>query len=328
MNVVVLADVFDVDADRAAAVVRLAAALVSSPDPAAGDVGGGTVTCLLGSEPDDEQVAALAACGATALVWADLPDDGRTSAAVAALAACTTGDDLVLVPAGRTGNEIAARLALRLGRPLSVGADGLTVVPGGLRADSSAFTGTWRMSAELPTAAVVTVAAGTDAPATASPTAATASPRVERLAVDPVADPLEWVVLSVEAAAADTGPSLTQAAVVVSGGRGTEGDFAPLEELAGLLGGAVGSSRVAVDLGWARPERQVGQTGVTVSPEVYIAAGISGAVQHLAGIGSARCVVAINTDPDAPIFRRCDLGIVGDLHTVTTQAVALLRASA
>jgi electron transfer flavoprotein alpha subunit len=120
-------------------------------------------------------------------------------------------------------------------------------------------------------------------------------------------------------------PQLTEAAVVVAGGRGTGGDFSGVEALADVLHGAVGASRAAVDSGWYPHAYQVGQTGKTVSPQLYIAAGISGAIQHRAGMQTSKAVVAVNKDAEAPIFALADLGVVGDLHTVLPAVVEAIK---
>lgn len=119
-------------------------------------------------------------------------------------------------------------------------------------------------------------------------------------------------------------PELTEASIVVSGGRGTGGDFAAVEGFADLLGAAVGASRAATDAGWYPHSHQVGQTGKTVSPQLYVACGISGAIQHRAGMQTSKTIVVVNKDPEAPLFEICDFGVVGDLFAVLPQATTAM----
>jgi electron transfer flavoprotein alpha subunit len=135
-------------------------------------------------------------------------------------------------------------------------------------------------------------------------------------------------VRAVESPAGAGGASLATARVVVGGGRGVGGPdgFAPLEELAGLLGGVVGVSRVVTSEGWRPHKQQVGQTGTKITPELYLACGISGAIQHIAGCAGAKHIIAINTDPGAPILAHADYAVIGDLHQVIPALVGALRA--
>ena len=170
--------------------------------------------------------------------------------------------------------------------------------------------------------ALVTVATDAVAPVSAETPAALRCTCTSRELADG-----DLAVRATESADRGGGVSLATARVVVGGGRGVGGPdgFAPLEELAGLLGGVVGVSRVVTSEGWRPHKQQVGQTGTKITPELYLACGISGAIQHIAGCASAKHIIAINTDPGAPILAHAEYAVIGDLHQVIPALVEALR---
>jgi electron transfer flavoprotein alpha subunit len=263
---------------------------------------------------------ALARFGAQKVYVFDAPelDDYLVVAKARALEQLVqrTQPDVLLLPSSSDGREIAARLAVRLGSGLVT--DAIDLQPGedGPRATVSAFAGNYTVESAVTSGVpIITVKANAVTPEPA-PVAAT----LEKF--DATFADLEGATRIVERQPRQqTGrPDLGEATIVVSGGRGTGGDFGSVEAFADALGGAVGASRAAVDAGWYPHAFQIGQTGKTVSPQLYVACGISGAIQHRAGMQTSKTIVAINKDPEAPIFEMVDFGVVGDLHAVLKTA--------
>ncbi|MCD0448277.1 electron transfer flavoprotein subunit alpha/FixB family protein [Actinocorallia sp. API 0066] len=224
------------------------------------------------------------------------------------------GAAAILVPATAEGKEIAGRLAVRLDSGVLTDVVGVT---GELVAEHSIFGGAVIAHAKVAKGTPI-IAVRPNAIALA---AAPGSPAVEQVSVA-LSDAAKAAKIT-DRVVQEKGerPDLTEASVVVSGGRGVGGaeNFKIIEGLADTLGAAVGASRAATDAGWYPHQFQVGQTGKTVSPQLYIAAGISGAIQHRAGMQTSKTIIAINKDPEAPIFELVDYGVVGDLFQVVPQ---------
>jgi electron transfer flavoprotein alpha subunit len=220
----------------------------------------------------------------------------------------------VLIASSPEGKEIAARLAVKIDSGLITDAVG---VNDGFVADQSIFGGSYSVKSQVSRGTpVITVRPNSTAPEP-SPT----QPSEEQVTVSLSEAATKAKVLERVSEKKGGRPELTEASIVVSGGRGLGGgeNFALIEKLADSLGAAVGASRAATDAGWYPHQNQVGQTGKTVSPQLYVAVGISGAIQHRAGMQTSKTIVAINKDSEAPIFDLVDFGVVGDLFDVVPQ---------
>jgi len=250
--------------------------------------------------------------------------DGAGYAAAVAAAVKVASPKLVLFGASSIGKDLAPRVAAKLGVGLAADCTTLEAGGGKLVARRPVMAGKAFERVAFPMApAMVTLRPKVFAPA--APEAGKAA-SVEALAFDWDASKPRALVTGTTGASGGK-PDLTESEIIVSGGRGLKGpeNFALVEQLAEVLGATVGASRAVVDAGWRPHGDQVGQTGKTVSPKLYVAVGISGAVQHLAGMSSSRCIVAINKDPDAPIFKVADYGVVGDLFEVVPALVEAIK---
>ncbi|MGE5137353.1 MAG: electron transfer flavoprotein subunit alpha/FixB family protein [Gemmatimonadota bacterium] len=290
---------------------------------------GGTLAAVVFGEPGGVPAEALAAYGVTDTYAAgQLP--GYAPAAWARVltgVAEAAGARAVVAAATDRGNEVLAHAGALTGQSMAancVSASPDPEEPGTLRITRQRWAGLLLEDASLAgSPALLTVAA--DAVA-AVPADAPASLAVH--VHEPAVTDADLRVQARESAGRSGGVSLATARVVVGGGRGVGGPdgFAPLEELAGLLGGVLGVSRVVTSEGWRPHKQQVGQTGTRITPELYLACGISGAIQHMAGCQGARHIVAINTDAGAPIMARADYAVIGNLHEVIPALVDAIRA--
>jgi electron transfer flavoprotein alpha subunit len=285
---------------------------------------GGVTALVLGS--GIAAVASEAALIADQVLVADNPglaqyDAEIWAAAVAQIA--TEGEArIVLIAGSRSGREYSPRVAVKLDAPLLEDVISLTFANGAISAER--YTYLARVTEKVETqaqVAVATVKQGAFAAGSAGPNAA------EQFDVDLIL-PARRMQVTGKSADRSSRVGLAEADIVVAGGRGVgspEGFATLVEGLADQLGAAVGATRAIVDAGWRPYSEQVGQTGKTVQPKVYIAIGISGAVQHLSGMNKSKTIVAVNKDADAPIFKVADYGIVGDVNQIVPAMIAALR---
>jgi len=286
---------------------------------------GGAVSVVTWGEVSPEVIADAEQFGAEVVLQLDVPTTVVPGAPVAAALAAlceARRPDVILFSSSYDGRDIAGRLSARLNRPVLTNVTALTT-DNGVVTQHQIFGGTTLVNARLTTEGVSLVVVRPKS------FVAQEQPRTASLEqVDAVASSVTPVVITQSHVDERTGPALADAEVVVAGGRGLGSPeaFAAVETVATLLGGAPAASRAIVDAGWVPYAYQVGQTGQTVKPTVYIACGISGATQHLVGMKGAQYIVAINKDASAPIFSVADFGIVGDVNAVLPALTALLRA--
>ncbi|MBI5472022.1 MAG: electron transfer flavoprotein subunit alpha/FixB family protein [Ignavibacteriae bacterium] len=288
------------------------------------DLGAEFVALVLGSGV--EAIAPqLGNFGAGRVVLVDEPllaeYSSTASAKVIAEVAKKEGADIIVMAASQMGKEISPRVAVKLNAGLASDCTALKVEGGSVIATRPVYAGKALIDVKVTSPAKVFTLRPNVFTASATNGAAT----VEKASIALTPDDRSAVVKEVKVASGR--PDVTEADIIVSGGRGMKGpeNWHLVESLADVLGAAVGASRAVVDAGWRPHDEQVGQTGKTVAPTMYVACAISGAVQHLAGMSSSKCIVAINKDKDAPIFQVADYGIAGDVFEILPELTNELK---
>lgn len=282
----------------------------------------GTVTVALAGEADQAYLDGVGSYGVDECLRPEVANvsdvlvAGKAAFVVAAVR--HIGATVVLLGNAYESKEIAARVGIRLSAGVITDVAGLE---DGLTAVKADFAGSYTVRCKATTDISILTVKPNSIEATEA--GVPSSPRLTSIPVDLPAS-VARITGRVDKPVSGR-PALTEARVIVAGGRGVDGDFAPLEDLADALGGAVGASRAATDAGWIEHSAQIGQTGKTVSPQLYISVGISGAIQQKAGMQTSKVIVAINKDADSPVFEIADFGIVGDLFTVLPQATEEIR---
>lgn len=278
-------------------------------------------TVAIASVPGEEALKVFGSYGIATVLQAENPQAsfGTHELSVLDAALQHTDADLVLLENDSFSRELGARIAVR--RNAAIVTDVIDV-SADLIATKDELAGSYSASVKSTTGVLI---------ATVKPNSIEDAPldcqdsvEVKNLELAAPLVPAVSIVAADQKEASDR-PALSEARIVVAGGRGVDGDFSAVEDLADALGAAIGASRAATDAGWISHDAQIGQTGVTVSPQLYISAGISGAIQQKAGMQTSKFIVAVNKDMDAPVFEIADLGIVGDLAKVLPQAAAEIR---